>query len=157
MFNWFILLFALLQGILEWLPVSSQGQTVSLIVALFQDKADLAFQIALWLHLGTTIAVIVKYRKELLLYLNFKNKDSEVVQWRRFLIFSTVGTIITGVPCFLLVKYLIEESSVFGEYVMLIIGVALIVTAALLFYSERKKTKSESLEEQNEAISDKQQ
>ncbi|MHA1200443.1 MAG: undecaprenyl-diphosphate phosphatase, partial [Candidatus Heimdallarchaeaceae archaeon] len=59
--------------------------------------------------------------------------------------------------CYLLVKYLIKESSVFGEYVMLIIGVALIVTAALLFYSERKKTKSESPEEQNEDISDEQQ
>lgn len=157
MFNWFILIFALLQGLLEWLPVSSQGQTVSLIVALFQDKADLAFQIALWLHLGTMMAVIVKYRKELFLYLNFKNKDPEVVQWRRFLIFSTVGTIITGVPCFLLVKYLIEDNSVFGEYVMLLIGVALIVTAALLFYSERKKTKSESQKEKEETIISKQQ
>ncbi|MCE7742761.1 MAG: undecaprenyl-diphosphate phosphatase [Candidatus Heimdallarchaeota archaeon] len=157
MFNWFILIFALLQGLLEWLPVSSQGQTVSLIVALFQDKADLAFQIALWLHLGTMMAVIVKYRKELFLYLNFKNKDPEVVQWRRFLIFSTVGTIITGVPCFLLVKYLIEDNSVFGEYVMLLIGVALIVTAALLFYSERKKTKSESQKEKEETIISEQQ
>ena len=150
MFSWFILLFALLQGILEWLPVSSQGQTVSLIISLFPDISTFALKIALWLHLGTMIAVVVKYRRDILQYLNFKNKDKEIVQWRRFLIFSTLGTVVTGVPCYFLVRYLIEEDSSFGEYVMLVIGVALIITAALLFYSERKKNKLDSQEEKAE-------
>ncbi len=156
MFSWFILLFALLQGILEWLPVSSQGQTVSLLIALVNLDENLAFQIALWLHLGTLIAVIIKYRRELFLYLNLKNKEPEIVQWRRFLIFSTLGTIVTGVPCFLLVKYLIKDNSVFGEYIMLVIGVALIITAALLFYSDRKKnrigTQPEEISEENKLV-----
>lgn len=146
MFSWFILIFALLQGILEWLPVSSQGQSVSLLIALLGLDKKTAFQIALWLHLGTLLAVIVKYRKELLLYLNFKNKESEIVKWRKFLIFSTIGTIITGVPCFILVYFLIKDNSIFGEYIMLVIGLALIITALFLFFSERKTKKLDQLE-----------
>ena len=102
MTSWFILLFAVLQGVLEWLPVSSQGQTVSLLIAIVNLNQELAFQIAIWLHLGTLLAVLIKYRKEIFQYLNLKNKDLSVVQWRNFLIFSTLGTIVTGVPCFLL-------------------------------------------------------
>lgn len=157
MTSWFILLFAVLQGVLEWLPVSSQGQTVSLLIAIVNLNQELAFQIAIWLHLGTLLAVLIKYRKEIFQYLNLKNKDLSVVQWRNFLIFSTLGTIVTGVPCFLLVRYLIKDNTNFGEYVMLLIGIALIATAILLFYSERKKKQLEAqAEEINTENSDKQ-
>jgi len=159
MFSWFILLFALLQGLLEWLPVSSQGQTVTLIIALFPDISSFALSLAIWLHLGTMIAVIIKFRHEIFQYINIKNKNPEIVQWRRFLIFSTLGTIVTGVPCYFLVSYLIETDSTYGEWVMLVIGIALIITAIFLFYSERKnrqivvKGGVEESEEKNTEIS----
>lgn len=146
--SWFILLFALIQGILEWLPVSSQGQTVSLLVYITKLEPQLALEISIWLHLGTLIAVLVKYRKEILQYLNYKNREESVIQWRWFLFYSTLGTVITGVPCFFLVRYFIASPSI-GEYVMLVIGLALIFTAFLLYYSKKQKRTGKKIEELN--------
>lgn len=146
MFNWFILLFAFIQGMLEWLPVSSEGQTVSLLVYLTGLDPQVALEISLWLHLGTLIAVLVKYRKEIFQYLNYKNREESVVQWRWFIVYSTLGTVITGVPCFFLVRYYITSPNV-GEYIMLVIGVALLVTAFLLYYSGKQKRIGKQIEE----------
>jgi len=137
MLIWIVFVLALLQGILEWLPVSSQGQTVTFLTGLIGLTPDQALDIALWLHLGTSLAVIIKYRREIYQYLNPKIKEEDVIQWRWFILLSTVGTIITGIPCFLLVYRLGEDPSI-GEYFMLIIGVALLVTAALLFYARKQ-------------------
>jgi len=145
-FNWFILLFAFIQGMLEWLPVSSEGQTVSLLVYLTGLDPQVALEISLWLHLGTLIAVLVKYRKEIFQYLNYKNREESVVQWRWFIVYSTLGTVITGVPCFFLVRYYITSPNV-GEYIMLVIGVALLVTAFLLYYSGKQKRIGKQIEE----------
>ena len=146
MFNWFILLFAFIQGMLEWLPVSSEGQTVSLLVYLTGLDPQVALEISLWLHLGTLIAVLVKYRKEIFQYLNYKNREESVVQWRWFIVYSTLGTVITGVPCFFLVRYYITSPNV-GEYIMLVIGVALLVTAFLLYYSGKQKRIGKQIED----------
>ncbi|MHA2358056.1 MAG: undecaprenyl-diphosphate phosphatase [Candidatus Heimdallarchaeaceae archaeon] len=137
MLLWIVFVLALLQGILEWLPVSSQGQTVTFLTGLIGLTPDQALDIALWLHVGTSIAVIIKYRREIYQYLNPQVREEEVIQWRWFILLSTVGTVITGVPCFLLVYYLVEDPTV-GEYVMLIVGIALLITAALLFYSRKQ-------------------
>ncbi len=131
---------------LEWLPVSSEGQTVSLLVYLTGLDPQVALEISLWLHLGTLIAVLVKYRKEIFQYLNYKNKEESVVQWRWFIVYSTLGTVITGVPCFFLVRYYITSPNV-GEYIMLVIGVALLVTAFLLYYSGKQKRIGKQIED----------
>ncbi len=104
-----------------------------------------ALDLALWLHLGTLIAVSVKYRKEIYLYINPKVRDPVTVQWRWFLVLSTIGTIIIGVPCFLLVYYLTLDPSI-GEYIMLIVGVALLVTAGLLFYAKKQQKAGKKIE-----------
>jgi undecaprenyl-diphosphatase len=146
MLIWIILGFAVLQGILEWLPVSSSGQTVTLLITSLNIDADVAFSLSLWLHLGTLIAVCVKYRKELWLFINPNVKDEEIKKWRLFLLLSTIGTIIIGVPCYFLVDYLIESPDI-GDYTMLVIGIALIITAAILFFSKKVNVEGEMIEE----------
>ena len=144
MLIWIILGFAVLQGILEWLPVSSSGQTVTLLITSLNIDADVAFALSLWLHLGTLIAVCVKYRKELWLFINPKVKHETIKKWRLFLVLSTIGTIIVGVPCFFLVDYLIESPDI-GDYIMLVIGIALIITAIILYFSKRTNVEGEEI------------
>ena len=146
MLIWIILGFAVLQGILEWLPVSSSGQTVTLLITALNMDADVAFSLSLWLHLGTLIAVCVKYHKELWLFINPNVRDEAIRKWRLFLLLSTVGTVIVGVPCYFLVDYLIESPDI-GDYTMLVIGVALIITAAILFFSKKVNVEGEMIEE----------
>lgn len=144
MLFWILLLLAFIQGILEWLPVSSEGQIIT-VSTLLGIPSSSALDLALWLHLGTLIAVSVKYRKEIYLYINPKVRDPVTVQWRWFLVLSTIGTIIIGVPCYLLVYYLTLDPSI-GEYIMLIVGVALLVTAGLLFYAKKQQKAGKKIE-----------
>ena len=140
MLFWFLLLFAVLQGLLEWLPVSSEGQSVTLLVSFLHVGSQEAISLSLWLHLGTLIAVVLKYYKELFFFIDFRDRSPEVVQWRWFILLTTFGTAITGIPCYLLLSYL-GESSVFGEYITLIIGIALLVTAFILYFSRKIEKK----------------
>ncbi|TFG01735.1 MAG: undecaprenyl-diphosphate phosphatase [Promethearchaeota archaeon] len=67
---WLILILAVIQGILEWLPVSSEGQLVLILTWLQESEQALA--IAIFLHLGTMIAVIIRFRNDFLLLFNWK-------------------------------------------------------------------------------------
>ena len=146
MLFWILLLLAFLQGILEWLPVSSEGQIIT-VSTLLGVPSTSALDLALWLHLGTLFAVSVKYRKEIYLYVNPRVRDTVTVQWRWFLVLSTIGTIIIGVPCYLLFIYYLELEPSIGEYVMLIVGVALLVTAGLLFYAKKQQKSGKKIED----------
>lgn len=57
-----VLLLALLQGLAEFLPISSSGHLVLARTALGVKQAGLALDVAL--HVGTLGAVVVAYRKE---------------------------------------------------------------------------------------------
>lgn len=146
MLIWILIAFAVLQGVLEWLPVSSEGQTITLLTGFLGISPEEALEISIWLHLGTLIAVIIKFRKELYQYLNPQNKEETVKQWRWFILLSTIGTIIIGVPCYFLVRHLGSNPQI-GEYFMLIIGISLLITAVLLFYAKRQDREGRMIED----------
>ncbi len=57
-------LLGLLQGVFEWLPVSSQGAVTLAGAYLLGREPDEALALALWLHLGTGIAAAVAFRAD---------------------------------------------------------------------------------------------
>jgi len=59
----FALLVGLVQGILEWLPVSSEGG-VALVAAASGANAAVATRLGLFLHAGTGLAALVYYRAD---------------------------------------------------------------------------------------------
>ncbi|MBD3192091.1 MAG: hypothetical protein GF308_15705 [Candidatus Heimdallarchaeota archaeon] len=67
---WLIILLAVVQGLLEWLPVSSEGQLI--LILNWLGESETALSIALFLHLGTMLAVIIKFRKDFLLLFNYR-------------------------------------------------------------------------------------
>jgi undecaprenyl-diphosphatase len=52
------------QGIVEWLPVSSQGNLALFLTAAGTDP-DVALQLALFLQLGTTLSAATYYREDI--------------------------------------------------------------------------------------------
>lgn len=57
-------LLGLVQGVAEWLPVSSEGVVAAIqTLALGADAAD-AVAFSLWLHLGTALAALAALRKD---------------------------------------------------------------------------------------------
>src|SRR5688572_24196121 len=56
------ILLAVVQGVTEWLPISSSGH-LALTQRLLGVEVPVAYD--LWLHVGTLVAVVIYYRRRL--------------------------------------------------------------------------------------------
>jgi len=142
MFVWLALLLGLIQGIAEFLPISSSGH-VAILQNLFRDGdyegEHLLFDILL--HFSTLIAIFAVYRKNIkemlrdgVEYLRRKsdsNSDEPVALKApgRALLFVIVGTLPLIPMAFIPAYQLFTEP--------LFIGFALIVTGLILFVTNR--------------------
>jgi len=122
----------LVQGLTEFLPVSSSGH-LTIAKALFGiETADLSFEVTV--HAATVLATIVVFRKEIwqLICGLFKFKYNDETKYICMICVSMIPVFVIG----MFFKDYVE--AIFGEG-MLIVGICLLLTAALLFLSEFKK------------------
>ena len=127
----------LVQGLTEFLPVSSSGHLAIGKTLLGVEVAeDLVFEVTV--HAATVRATIVVFRKQIwkLLCGLFKFKYNDETDYIAKLCLSMVPVLIVGV----FLKDRVE--SAFGS--MLVVGLALVVTAMLLFFSDWKARKKMS-------------
>lgn len=130
----------IIQGIAEWLPISSEGILVFLQFNVFKTGLNLSDLIgyALFLHLGTFLAALIYFRKEVWSlfksFLNYKKAERKKV-----LNFYIISTIVTGVIGLIVLKILKYFDSFNAKWIMLVIGLALLVTAFLQFRNKDKK------------------
>ena len=110
---------SIVQGIAEWLPVSSEGLSFLIMLNLFGKSISTALSYAIFLHLGTALAVLIRFREEFIKMLY----GSEML---RIVVMTTVSTAVVAIP---LMK-LIEIQS--GEIVNAFIGILLILTGIIL-------------------------
>jgi undecaprenyl-diphosphatase len=139
------IIIAIIQGLVEWLPISSSGQVLIASVTIFGIPPEQAFSLSIWVHLGTTIAVIVKMRKDFIHIIKsiipkkFEIEDIHVKK-RNWLIYATVGTAITAIPLYLLFKFIIIEGfdATQGDLITLVISGFLIITGIVLLIFKKK-------------------
>ena len=112
----------IIQGITEWLPVSSEGQSILFMLQYIHISPGDAVSLAIFLHLGTMFAVLIKFREE---FLSILNLNSGIL---RILIITAACSALTGIPCFIILKH----SFTSGEYATLLIGIMLILTGIVL-------------------------
>jgi undecaprenyl-diphosphatase len=117
--------------VLEWLPVSSEGQITLVMLHVFNiTELSTILSLIIWLHLGTAGAALLKYRAE---YFNvIFSKTAEYHFLRRFLIIATLATGVTAVPLYLLLSELFKP--IYGDIISAFIGVFLIVTGIVLYF-----------------------
>ncbi len=122
-----------IQGIAEWLPVSSEGLIV-LIVKNFRDvNIYMAVRTALFLHLGTFLAALVYFRKDVLNVIKIKDK--------KLFNFLLISTLISGIIGFILLKAFVDlekQLLLSSEMINLIIGLLLLITAYLQLKVKRQ-------------------
>jgi undecaprenyl-diphosphatase len=139
------IIIAIIQGLVEWLPISSSGQVLIVSVNIFGIPPEQAFSLSIWVHLGTTIAVVVKMRKDFFRIIKtiIPGKfevESIHVKKRNWLIYATVGTAITAIPLYLLFKFIIIEGfdATQGDIMTLVISGFLIITGIVLLIFKKK-------------------
>lgn len=133
------ILAGIVQGIVEWLPVSSQGN-LSLFLTLVGTSPDHALQLALFLQLGTTVSSAVYYRAEI-----WESLEA-APGWRpqtafvgpnavtSFVVVACLATGLIGLPLYVVAIDFASELS--GGAFVAAIGVLLVLTGVLQLVSE---------------------
>jgi undecaprenyl-diphosphatase len=121
-----------LQGVFEWLPVSSEGN-VSLYLTIVEGlPAEAAVRYSLLLHAGTALAAVVYYRRD------YRALLGRVPAWRptgafepgraelSFLGVATVCSGLVGIAAFLTLEALVSELA--GGAFVALVGGLLVLT-----------------------------
>jgi undecaprenyl-diphosphatase len=137
-----ILVLGLVQGITEWVPVSSKTQDTLVYLSFFNGDPALVVPMLLYLHLGTLLAAILYFRSDLMqmagelwsmpfdLRLHARGRPG-------FLATALLCTGLVGIPLLLLEqKYF---PSMDGGLIFFAMGAGLVLTGILLFYQRGAK------------------
>lgn len=123
---WQILVLAVVQGLTEFLPVSSSGHLV--VIAAWMSSGDVARlevgDLTVVLHLGTLLSILVVYRARLV---GLLQEDRRAIP---LLIVGTLPAVVVGLGIELTRKELIESA--------LLAGLMLPVTGLLLLWAARR-------------------
>ncbi|MFW9793279.1 MAG: undecaprenyl-diphosphate phosphatase [Candidatus Thorarchaeota archaeon] len=127
---------ALIQGMVEWLPISSEGQVVLFLYNFTPVVYEDIVSLVVWLHLGTALAVIARYPKLILDILSLKDR-----QLFKLLLVATLSTGVTAVPLYFFLKNSFTPDQ--GELLNILVGMLLLFTAIILYLPTRSKEESE--------------
>ena len=144
------LVFGFLQGVTEWLPISSEGLIVLFKTNFFQQVSlDELLKLALFLHLGTTLSAVVYFRRDIVqLFKTLFHYKRASEGDRKLFNFLFIVTLVSGGLGLVMLRLVTEVSQSFeptSRALTLIIGVLLLITAAILHYRSRASGETNEL------------
>jgi len=131
------IILGIVQGIVEWLPVSSEGVILLVIKNFFDVEAGAGEIIhrALFLHLGTLFAALVYFRKDVVsLFRALFRYKSASLETKKIFNFLLIATLISGLLGLVLIKAFIElEEQLFlsTKAITAAVGLLLLITGWL--------------------------
>ncbi|AWL11099.1 Undecaprenyl-diphosphate phosphatase [Saliniradius amylolyticus] len=136
-----IVLLALIQGITEFLPISSSGHLLLPAVLLGWQQQTLAFDVAV--HVGSLLAVVIYFRQDIVSMtrawfgsvLKGQNTDDSRLAW--WVVVATLPAVVAG----FLGKAFIEHYARAG----IVIAVTTIVFGLLLWYADVRARQNKDL------------
>jgi len=126
----------LVQGISEWLPISSKTQILLASTFLLHLNFSQAYALGLFMEGGTFIAAVIYFRKELVEVIEalLGKKEAEGRILLKYLIIVTVVTAIVAVPIY---KFVSSLSGPVIGLPMIVLGILLIADGIFIKISRR--------------------
>lgn len=137
------IILGIVQGVSEWLPISSKTQVLIFVTYIFKLNFNAAYAFGLFMEIGTLVAAVIYFRREVisLLKVIIGRGDSQGVLLFKYVLVSTIFTGIVGAPLYL---YVVD--AVQGHYnlgiPMMIIGIVLIGDAVIISHARSRYKKA---------------
>lgn len=134
-------LLGVLQGVTEWLPISSKSQVILTAVNFLGVTGLDALKLSLFLHVGTLLAAVAYFRTTVWNLVLEIPKLPHASKTFHFLFWATLSTGVLGIPLYLAFRgsFDLDNARLLTGWV----GVGLLATAALLHVKPRG-TKTEN-------------
>ena len=126
--EFYSLLLGLVQGISEWLPISSKTQIIFASTLLFSLSLSVAYAFGLFMEIGSVGSAVVYFRRDIRSLFND----------RKLLVFLIIVTLVTGVvgaPLYYLTDKVLQTSPYNIGIPMVLLGLVLIGTGFYIRYS----------------------
>lgn len=139
---WEYIILGAVQGITEWLPISSEGMMVLAQVWLFGQDTALTqmIELALFFHLGSFLAVIIYFWSDLVSLLKTIPNYRQSSVNKSLFNFLVITSLISGTVGYLIYKIIsqVENQGInlTGASAMVLVGLLLLVTSYLQFKSK---------------------
>ena len=129
------LIIGILQGIFEWLPISSEGNITLYLTVVENVSPTVAVRLSLFLHAGTAVSALAYYRDEVAALLRtvptwrpqkaFEGDRAEL----SFFVVATFASGVVGIVAYLLLEGLVSQLA--GGAFVALIGLLLVLTGIL--------------------------
>lgn len=119
------LLAGAVQGLVEWLPVSSEGNLVLLLTKILGVDPSTTLRLAVFLHIGTGVSALIYLRRDVTQILLGRTATDRSMRMKLIIITGLTGAV--GLPVFLF----LNVSAAYGEALLGLTGLALLVTGLM--------------------------
>jgi len=134
------------QGIAEWLPISSKGIVTLILVNAFGMQFKEAFFLAIWLHIGTMLAAVFYFRTELLEMIKYLPAYARYIrhpgatEQGKLITFLIIGTAVTAAVGGPLILFSLDNLQVGSALLTAIIGLFLIITGLVQRFALKSRS-----------------
>ena len=122
-----IILLSFIQGLTEFIPVSSSSHLILVSEYLNFDNKNLSIDVSL--HIGSFFAVLFYFKKEVLNFIKYKELFLKIL--------------VSSIPVLILGFILVKSNAIDALRDVRIIGLTTIIFGLLLFFSDRLETKKD--------------